>query len=86
MDKAAIRRHYETLAKHQYNKRMLELELDSYEEPSPASTESETVKLSQEYYAKLTVNSKASVALKLERVCIDIDYLEAVHLLSLKHV
>jgi hypothetical protein len=86
MDKAATRRHYETLAKHQYNKRMLELELDSYEETPTTPTDSESVRLSQEYYKRLAANSKASVALRLDRVCIDIEYLEAVHLMSLKNV
>jgi hypothetical protein len=88
MDKRAIRRHYETLAKHQYNKRMLELELEELDAPeTPCPTApliTETWCLIQDYDKKIQANNRAGVALKLERVIIDMEYLEQSHLLSLK--
>jgi hypothetical protein len=90
MDKRAVRRHYETLAKHEYNKRMLELELQEFDTPETscptAPLVSETWCLSQEYSKKLQANNRAAVALRLERVKIDIEYLHESHLLSLKNV
>jgi len=90
MDKRAIRRHYETLAKHEYNKRMLELELEELDAPeTPSPTEpliTQTWTLSMNYGKRLAENNRAFVALKLERVKIDIEYLHESHLLSLKSV
>ena len=89
MDKHALRRHYETLAKHEYNKRLLELELQSYDEPEspdPDYTPTEALLASRAYGKKLHANNRAGVALRLERVKIDIEYLHESHLLSLKGV
>jgi hypothetical protein len=89
MDKYSLRRHYETLAKHEYNKRMLELELQSYDEPEmplPDHTPTEAQLASRTYNKKLHANNRAGVALKLERVKLDIEYLHEAHLLSLKGV
>lgn len=90
MDKRAIRRHYETLAKHEYNKRMLELELQEFDEPeTPCPTApliTETWTLSMNYSQRIKENNRAAVALRLERVKIDIEYLHESHLLSLKSV
>lgn len=89
MDKTSVRRHYETLAKHEYNRRMLELELQSYDEPEtplPDYTPTEAQLASRAYSKKLNANNRAAVALKLERVKIDIEYLHEAHLLSLKGV
>jgi len=89
MDKYSVRRHYETLAKHQYNKRMLELELQSFDEPEtplPDHTPTEAQLASRSYNKKIHANNRAAVALRLERVNIDIEYLETAHLLSLNKV
>jgi hypothetical protein len=90
MDKNSVRRHYETLAKHEYNKRMLELELQSFDESPPTTPAAplitQTWSLSDKYYKKIQDNSRAAVALRLERVIIDIEYLQETHLLSLKGV
>jgi len=90
MDKRAIRRHYETLAKHEYNKRMLELELEELDTPeTPCPTApllTQVWTLSDNYNKKMQANNRAAVALRLERVMIDMEYLEQSHLLSLKGV
>lgn len=90
MDKRATRRHYEILAKLQYNKRMLELELEEYDAPeTPFPTApliSQAWSLSDNFNKKLQANNRAAVALRLERVMIDIEYLEQSHLLNLKSV
>ena len=69
---------------------MLELELeelDTPEKPCPtAPLITRTWTLNMNYGKRLAEINRATVALKLERVKIDMEYLEQAHLLSLKGV